>query len=240
MGFMLQIEGVSISFGGIKALSQVSLNVEEGRIFGLLGPNGAGKTTLFNAIAGVYPVDSGKMRFNGQDITAFSTPQRCRMGIARTFQITQPFAKLTVAENIMVGASLHTSSLRRMREVAGEYAELVGLGAKLNSLGSELSTGQRKRLEMARAMATQPKLLLLDEVTGGVDHASIGGLIELVAKLRADGVTIVLIEHNMDVLTTLSDQVLFMVRGEALATGDAQRVMQDERVVSLYLGEVSA
>jgi branched-chain amino acid transport system ATP-binding protein len=233
---LLQVSHASVSFGGVKALQDVSLSVSKGEIFGLLGPNGAGKTTLFNAIAGVYPLNTGTIKFCDGDITRMPTPERCRRGIARTFQITQPFASLTVEENIMVGASLRSTSLQQMRRVARHCAKLVGLQTKLASLGNELSTGQRKRLELARALATEPTLILLDEITGGVDEGSIGGLVNLVAELRSGGMTIVLIEHNMTILTKLADRVLFMVEGSVLASGEPRTVMADPRIIKLYLG----
>lgn len=234
---LLRVEGLTKSFGGIKAVSDLSLTVETGQILGLMGPNGAGKTTTFNMIAGYYRPDSGRIGFDGHDVTRFKPSRRCRTGIARTFQITQPFDELTVIENVMVGAMRFHASLGEARREARHFVELVGLGDSANVTSKELSTGQRKRLEMARAMATRPKLLLLDEVTGGVDQKSIPGLIELVKTLRREGLTLIIIEHNMRVIGDLADHAVFMNRGARMAAGTPEELARHPDVVELYLGE---
>ena len=237
---ILAVEGLGIRFGGLVAVNDVSFQVRRGEVFGLLGPNGAGKTTLFHLIAGALRPTTGRIRFEGRDITGLRPDQRSRLGIARTFQITQPFAELTVEENVMAAGLVRHRSLAEMRHAAGPFVDMVGLGHKRHALAKELSTGQRKRLELARAMATGPRLLLLDEVTGGVDQASIPGLIDLVAKLRETGVTLVLVEHNMRVIMRLSDRMMFLNRGEKLAEGAPDAIASHPDVVNLYLGSAHA
>ncbi|MEM7544983.1 MAG: ABC transporter ATP-binding protein [Pseudomonadota bacterium] len=234
---ILDVAGLSKSFGGIQALKGVDLGVRAGEIFGLLGPNGAGKTTLFNMMAGYLPPSAGRVTFLGKNITALKPHRRAAMGLARTFQITQPFPELTVEENVMVGASRSRPSIRAARAAVGEWIDVVGLGEKRHALGRELSTGQRKRLELARALSTDPKLLLLDEITGGVDQKSIPGLVDLVRRLRDLGVTLVMIEHNMSVISDLADRMMFLNRGEPLATGTPKDILAMEEVADLYLGD---
>ena len=234
---LLRLEGVSKKFGGLAATRNVSFAVDEGEIVGIIGPNGAGKTTLFNLITGYLQPDSGTIDYAGQSIAGLRPDQINRAGIARTFQILKPFPRMTVEENVMVGALRRCrGDLKRAAAEAGRCIDLVGLGAKRHALGRELSTGQRKRLEMARAMATNPRLLLLDEITGGVDQPSIGGLIALVADLRREGVTLIVIEHNMRVIMSLAERVVFLHLGEKLAEGQPRTVATDPKVVSLYLG----
>lgn len=226
-----------MAFGGIVAVDSLDFTVQQGEIVALMGPNGAGKTTTFHVIAGVHTPDSGAIRFGGQDITRLRPDRRCHAGLARTFQITQPFSELTVVENVMVGAIAHEPNIARARQEARRFVDMVGLSARADVLAKGLSTGQRKRLEMARAMATRPKLLLLDEVTGGVDMASVPGLIELVQKLRAEGLTLIIIEHNMKVITELADRAIFMNRGVRMAEGTPAEIAGHPEVVELYLGE---
>ncbi|MGE0723019.1 MAG: ABC transporter ATP-binding protein [Alphaproteobacteria bacterium] len=237
---ILSVDGLGIRFGGLVALNDVGFAVRRGEVYGLLGPNGAGKTTLFHLVAGALRPSAGRIRFEGEDVTGLRPDQRSRRGIGRTFQITQPFAELTVEENVMAAALARSRNLDEMRERAGPFVEMVGLGAKRHALAKELSTGQRKRLELARAMATKPSLLLLDEVTGGVDHASIPGLIELVERLRQTGVTLVIVEHNMRVMMRLADRVMFLNRGEKLAEGTPEEIASHPEVVDLYLGAAHA
>lgn len=235
-GTLLQIEDLGIRFGGLVALEAISFSVRQGEVFGLLGPNGAGKTTLFNLISGALKPSSGRILFEGRNITRAKPDRRSKLGIARTFQITQPFHELSVEENVMVGTITRHSSLTAMRREAAPYVEMVGLEHKRHALAKELSTGQRKRLELARALATRPRLLLLDEVTGGVDHASIRGLVDLVASLRDTGVTLLVVEHNMRVITELADRMVFLNRGRMLVEGAPDEVASHDDVVNLYLG----
>ncbi|HHW33979.1 MAG TPA: ABC transporter ATP-binding protein [Paracoccus solventivorans] len=237
---LLQVDAITMRFGGIVAIDNLSLDVKQGQILALMGPNGAGKTTTFHVIAGVHKPTSGRILFQGQDITAMRPDGRCRAGVARTFQITQPFEQLSVTENIMVGARPFHHSMAELRKASEAFADQVGLGDKLDTPAKGLSTGQRKRLELARAMATRPKLLLMDEVTGGVDMKSIPGLIDLVKSLRRGGLTIVLIEHNMKVINDLADEAIFMNRGARMVSGTPYQVATDPAVVELYLGEAKA
>ncbi|WP_415392173.1 ABC transporter ATP-binding protein [Paracoccus sp. SJTW-4] len=237
---LLQVDAITMRFGGIVAIDNLSLDVKQGQILALMGPNGAGKTTTFHVIAGVHKPTAGRILFQGQDITAMRPDGRCRAGVARTFQITQPFEQLSVTENIMVGARPFHHSMAELRKASEAFADQVGLGDRLDTPAKGLSTGQRKRLELARAMATRPKLLLMDEVTGGVDMKSIPGLIELVKSLRQGGLTIVLIEHNMKVINDLADEAIFMNRGARMVSGTPYQVATDPAVVELYLGEAKA
>lgn len=237
---LLQVDAITMRFGGIVAIDNLSLDVKQGQILALMGPNGAGKTTTFHVIAGVHKPTAGRILFQGQDITAMRPDGRCRAGVARTFQITQPFEQLSVTENIMVGARPFHHSMAELRKASEAFADQVGLGDKLDTPAKGLSTGQRKRLELARAMATRPKLLLMDEVTGGVDMKSIPGLIDLVKSLRRGGLTIVLIEHNMKVINDLADEAIFMNRGARMVSGTPYQVATDPAVVELYLGEAKA
>ncbi|NPD17057.1 ABC transporter ATP-binding protein [Xinfangfangia sp. D13-10-4-6] len=234
---ILQVDAITMRFGGIVAIDNLSLDVKQGQILALMGPNGAGKTTTFHVIAGVHRPTSGRILFQGRDITNMRPDGRCTAGVARTFQITQPFEQLSVTENIMVGARPFHSSMADLRKASEVYAHKVGLGDKLDAPAKGLSTGQRKRLELARAMATRPKLLLMDEVTGGVDMKSIPGIIDLVKSLRDEGLTIVLIEHNMKVISELADEAVFMNRGARMVSGTPHEVATDPGVVELYLGE---
>lgn len=234
---LLRVEGVTMAFGGVVAVNDLSFSVQPGEILALMGPNGAGKTTTFHVIAGVHSPSGGAIVFDGHEITHARPDRRCRAGLARTFQITQPFDELTVVENVMVGAIVHHGSMAQARIEARRYVDMVGLSERADILAKGLSTGQRKRLEMARAMATRPKLLLLDEVTGGVDMASLPGLIELVKRLRGEGLTLIIIEHNMKVITELADRAIFMNRGVRLAEGTPAEIASHPQVVELYLGE---
>ena len=236
---LLRVDAITMRFGGIVATDNLSLDVKQGQILALMGPNGAGKTTTFHVIAGVHRPTSGRILFKGQDITDMRPDGRCSAGVARTFQITQPFEQMSVTENIMVGARPFHRNMAELRKASEVYAHKVGLGDRLDAPASGLSTGQRKRLELARAMATRPQLLLMDEVTGGVDMKSIPGIIDLVKTLRNEGLTIVLIEHNMKVINELADEAVFMNRGARMVSGTPHQVATDPAVVELYLGEAA-
>ncbi|MDX5362245.1 MAG: ABC transporter ATP-binding protein [Alphaproteobacteria bacterium] len=236
---LLQVECASMVFGGLVAVNELSLELRSGEILALMGPNGAGKTTTFNMIAGALTPSSGRIVFDGHDITRMRPDARCRVGLARTFQITQPFHELSVVQNVMVGAMVHHATLAESRKEAMSYVDMVGLAEKADAPAKQLSTGQRKRLELARAMATRPRLLLMDEVTGGVDQKSIPGLIELVRRLHADGLTLIIIEHNMRVIGDLADRAIFMNRGEQIAEGTPAEIAEHPDVIDLYLGEAT-
>lgn len=235
-GPLLEIAGLTKRFGGVYANRDVSFSVPRGEIVGLIGPNGAGKTTLFNLVTGFIRPDSGSVRFAGAEVTGMRADRLCHLGVARTFQILKPFPRLTVEENVMIGALARGGGMRRASETARRCLSLVGLDHKREVLARGLSTGQRKRLEMARALATGPKLLLLDEITGGVDQPSIPGLIALVGRLRDEGVTLLVIEHNMRVIMGLADRVVFLHLGEKLAEGRPAEIAAHPDVVALYLG----
>ena len=240
MGALLEVRGLTRRFGGVFANRDVSFDVGEGRIVGLIGPNGAGKTTLFNLITGFLAPDSGEVCFDGGAVTGMRPDVLNRLGIARTFQILKPFPRLTVEENVMVGALAHGENLIAARARARHCLELVGIVHKSDDLARNLSTGQRKRLEMARAMATRPRLLMLDEITGGVDQPSIPGLIRLVASLRTGGMTLLVIEHNMRVILELADTIVFLHLGEKLAEGTPAEIAGHPVVVDIYLGTADA
>lgn len=236
MSDLLAINELSKNFGGVCASDRVNFTVDKGEIVGLIGPNGAGKTTVFNLISGFVRPDGGRVTFDDKDVTGLRPDQISRLGIARTFQILKPFPHMTVEENVMVGALVRHPHPAVAHELAGHCIELVGLEHKRDALGGELSTGQRKRLEMARAMATEPRLLLLDEITGGVDQPSIPGLMKLVGSLRDEGVTLLIIEHNMRVVMELVDRVIFLNLGAKLTEGPPREVAANPDVRRLYLG----
>jgi branched-chain amino acid transport system ATP-binding protein len=233
---LLAVANVTCRFGGLVALENVSLSVREGEIVGLIGPNGAGKTTLFNIIAGATRPTTGEVLLDGHNITGLKPHQRSRRGLARTFQITQPFVDMTVEETVMVGALRFGGSFAQPRARVQPILEVIGLQAKRDVLARGLSTGQRKRLELGRALATEPTLLLMDEVTGGVDQPSIPGLLALVQSLKALGKTVVVIEHNMRVIRGLADRLLFLNRGRLIVEGRPEEVITNPDVIELYLG----
>jgi len=227
---------VSKRFGGLLAVRGVGFAVYPGEIVGMIGPNGAGKTTLFDVVTGFYRPDEGAIEFDGRSIAGLRPDRINRRGVARTFQKLRPFLDMTVLENVTVAALTRVGGLAAARRVAREQIELVGLTEKTDDLANGLSTGQRKRLELARAMATGPRLLLLDEVTGGVDQRSIPALIELVRRLREQGVTLLLIEHNMRVMMSVADRIVALHMGEKIVEGPPAVVVRDPRLVAAYLG----
>jgi branched-chain amino acid transport system ATP-binding protein len=234
---LLSVRGLTKSFGGVTANHGISFEVAPGELVGIIGPNGAGKSTLFECISGFYAPDTGEVELDGARITGLSPDRVCRRGIARTFQKLRPFHGMTVAENVMVGALARTHDVRHAREQAHEWLRRVGLIEKANAHARTLSTGQRKRLELARALATQPRVVLLDEVTGGVDQRSIPGLVELVRELHAGGVTLLMIEHNMRVVTAVAKRILALHMGELIADGPPDVVAREKKVVEAYLGQ---
>ncbi len=237
---MLEVEGLTKRFGGLVANDEISFTLEEGEILGLIGPNGAGKSTLFELVTGFYTPDAGDIRFLGESLRGRRPDQISRRGIARTFQKLKPFHGMTVEENVMVGVLARTADLRSAREQALAILLFVGLLEQRRARAYMLSTGQRKRLELARAMATQPRLLLMDEVTGGVDQRSLPGLIELIERLRAQGMTLIIIEHNMQVLMSIADRIVALHLGRKIAEGSPQTIQNDHRVIESYLGRAYA
>jgi branched-chain amino acid transport system ATP-binding protein len=234
---LLRVEGLTKRFGGVVANRDVSFDVGPGELVGVIGPNGAGKSTLFDLVTGFTRPDAGRVALDGRDITRLRPDEICRLGVARTFQKLRPFAGMTALENVMVGAFRRTADVARAREIAADALERVGLADRATAHAQGLSTGQRKRLELARALATGPRLLLLDEVTGGVDQRSIPGLVALVRELHGRGLALIVIEHNMRVIMDLAQRVVALQLGEVIADGPPAEIMQHARVIDAYLGQ---
>ena len=237
---ILTVENLSKSFGGIHANRDISFDVEEGSILGVIGPNGAGKSTLFDLITGFTKADTGKVKFFDKNIFGISPDKISNLGVGRTFQKLKPFADQTLLENVMIGAFVKEQNIKKARDRALEIIDFVDLIEKRHHFAKELSTGQRKRLEMARAMAIDPKLLLMDEVTGGVDQKTIPGLVELVKKLKKTGVTIITIEHNINIIMEISDNVLALDQGKRIAFGEPKEIQNNKQVIDAYLGTFDA
>jgi branched-chain amino acid transport system ATP-binding protein len=235
---MLNVNGISKSFRGLKAVSNASFEIPEGSINALIGPNGAGKTTIFNMVAGVFPPDSGSIVFEGKPIHGLRPDQVCAAGIGRTFQIVKPFAGLTVLENVMVGAFLRETSATSARRAANEILERLQLAQKRDLPASSLTLPDRKRLEVARALATRPKLLLLDEVMAGLRPTECDLMVEVFRDLnRAQGLTILLIEHVMRAVMALAQHIGVLHHGEVIARGAPQEIVRNPQVLECYLGE---
>ena len=237
---MLKVEGLTKIFGGLKAVDDASLEVGEGRIVALIGPNGAGKTTLFSCIAGFQPLNAGRVIFQGEDITGRPVHEIARSGMVRTFQITQPFAKLTVHENIAVGAYQKFHDRSQAWDHARRVAGQVGMGAQLDQPAADLTVAGRKRLELARTLATNPKLLLLDEVMAGLNPSEIVEIIDIIRKIRASGVTVLLIEHVMQAVMSLSEHIYVLSYGKIIAHGAPHEVVNNPAVIEAYLGRGAA
>ncbi|MCB1540157.1 MAG: ABC transporter ATP-binding protein [Rhodoblastus sp.] len=237
MSALLEVRDLTQRFGGLVANADVSINVNKGEILGLIGPNGAGKSTLFNAIAGVRKPTEGRIAFEGRDVTGLGAPERCALGIARTFQVVKSFETMSVVENVMVGAFQRTSSSRTAREKAREVLEFTGLAGRENARANELTPPEKRRLEVARALATEPKLLLLDEAMTGLTPAEARQGVELVRTVRARGVTIVMVEHVMEIVMPLVDRAVVLDLGRVIAEGKPADIVRDERVITAYLGE---
>ncbi len=237
---ILEISHVSRFFGGLAANHDISFVLDEGIITGLIGPNGAGKTTLFNCITGFYPPSRGEIFFQGRQINGLGPDRICKLGMARTWQMVRPLAKMTVLDNIIVGALLRTGSVRKARELAREQLDVVRLGGKADFAAGGLPIGERKKLELARVLATQPKLLLLDEVMGGLNQTESEEIIELILGIKRRGVTLMVIEHHMEAIMRISDRIVVLNSGEKLAEGSPEEVARNPAVIDAYLGENDA
>ena len=237
---LLSLRGLSIAFGGLRAVQDVGLDVMPGSLTALIGPNGAGKTTLFALMSGFLRPDAGTVRFDGRDITGQAPHLNARAGMTRTFQIVQPFASQTVRENIAVGAHLHEPGRAAALVAAAAVAQRVGLSPQLDKPAGDLTVAGRKRLELARALATQPKLLLLDEVLAGLNPQEIGEMIPVVRGIAASGITVLMIEHVMQAVMNLAEHVWVLAQGQLIAAGTPAEVTSDPAVIEAYLGHGAA
>lgn len=234
---ILQLHGLSKSYGAVKVTDDLSFRVQAGEAVGILGPNGAGKSTLFNLITGVVPADGGHIHFEGRDITRMAAAERARLGICRSHQVPQPFVKMTVFENLLVGATFAAGLRdRAARDHCAEVLALTGLLPRANELAGGLRLLDRKRLEMARALAAKPRLLLLDEIAGGLTDAECAELLELIRSIHEQGIAIIWIEHVVHVLTDFARRLLVLNFGAKLADGPAREVLQDPEVRRVYMG----
>ncbi|HUN52245.1 MAG TPA: ABC transporter ATP-binding protein [Candidatus Sulfotelmatobacter sp.] len=239
MSAVLAVERLSKRFGGLMAVNQLSFTVEEHEILGLIGPNGAGKSTVFNLVNGVFPPSQGTVHFRGADITGMQPFRVARAGLARTHQIVQPLTEMTVLENCIVGACFGRENLPlgKARATAREAAVFVGLEQRLDTPAGQLTIAGKKRLELARALAAEPTLLLLDEVLAGLNPTEVTHMIGVIRRIRERGITILMIEHLMHAIMSLSDRIVVLNSGQLLATGTPQEVANDPAVIEAYLGD---
>jgi branched-chain amino acid transport system ATP-binding protein len=234
---MLALEGVTKRFGGLTAVRDVSFRVGAGELVGIIGPNGAGKTTLFNLISGALAPDAGRITFDAHDVTGLAPHVICQRGLTRTFQLVKPFGNLSVLDNVTIGALTRLPTVAAARIDAERVIERCGLAAHTETRGRALPIGLRKRLEVARALATRPRLLLLDEVMSGLNPSELGAIVALIWQLHADGITLVVIEHIMAAMMRLAQRIVVLHHGERIAEGTPAQVASDRRVIDAYLGE---
>ena len=234
---LLEARGLSRRFGGVQAVAALDLDVAEGEVVGLIGPNGAGKTTVFNVLSGFLPPDAGEIRFRGRSILAWKPHAICALGLARTFQIVRPFPRLTVLDNVLVGALARHADAAEARRRARAVVDRLGLGAKAATPAAGLTLAERKRVELARALATEPVLLLLDEVMAGLNPTEVAALLGVIREIHAAGVAILLIEHNMRAVMALSHRIVVLNFGELVAEGAPEAVANHPKVIEAYLGE---
>ncbi|MGJ4911819.1 ABC transporter ATP-binding protein [Bradyrhizobium oligotrophicum] len=237
MTALLETRNITQRFSGLTANSDVSISVGRGEIVGLIGPNGAGKSTLFNLIAGAFKPTEGQIIFDGEDVTALPAAERCQRGIGRTFQVVKSFESMTVIENVIVGSLVRTTNMRDARRKAHEVLAFCGLDARADVLASDLVPSEKRRLEVARALATEPKLLLLDEVLTGLTPVESQKGVELVRRVRDTGITVLMVEHVMEIVMPLVDRAIVLDLGKVLIEGKPKDVVRDPKVISAYLGD---
>jgi len=237
MNTILEVRNVTRMFGALAAVDNVDIHVNQGEILGLIGPNGAGKTTLFNVITGTYKPTHGQVIFNGETISGLKPNKICRKGVARTFQVVKPFGDITITENVVIGALNTTANIDKARQIALECIEKMGLMDKANRRAGSLPIGDRKRLEVARALATKPQLILLDEVMAGLTPVEVNYVLDLIRTINKEGITVIVIEHNMSAVMALSDRIVVLNYGKKLADDEPEKVGNDPEVIKAYLGE---
>jgi branched-chain amino acid transport system ATP-binding protein len=234
---LIEIRDISKNFGGLAALSHVSYSVEEGEILGLIGPNGAGKTTLFNVVNGFYPPSRGEVFFKGEKISHLKPHQICKLGIARTFQVVRPLQRMTTLDNVIASSFLRASNKKEAEEMALETMRFTGIYEDRNIISKGLPLGKRKKLEITRALATRPSMLLLDESFAGLNPSEQNELIEIIRKVRTNGITIMVIEHHMKVIMSISDRIVVLNYGEKIAEGTPKEIGNNPLVIQAYLGD---
>jgi branched-chain amino acid transport system ATP-binding protein len=234
---VLEIKNLVKDFGGLRAVNDVSFHIDEGEILGLIGPNGSGKTTIFNCINNYFPISSGNIFFRGVNITGMKTHKICRLGIGRTFQVVKPLARLTVLDNVTASAFSRANSIKEAKKEAEEIVAFCSLTRERDKLAKSLPIGGRKRLEIARALATRPKLLLLDETAAGLNPSEVDQAIALIEKIRENGISILIVEHIMKVIMSISDRIHAINFGQTIAEGTPEKVANNPAVIEAYLGE---